>query len=199
MEMDFIFPMLMGVARAAIAPVFLALCSEMLSASAPVSLSPRPLERKVEGTISKTVGFRTGLELIEYTAPWPISGGGSRAELNIPLASANANIQIVQAPAPFDFSKDDELIQFLKSILPPDAETCEFEPLRRNLLRINRKDTAELIVTYSTYGRRLQLSTLIAQRAPGSEYFLFQVSSDPADFRKLYRVFQASLYSLINF
>jgi hypothetical protein len=66
-------------------------------------------------------------------------------------------------------------------------------------VRISGKESAELIVTYALFGRRLQLSTLVAQREPGNELFVFQVSGGAADFKKVHRAFQSSLYSITGF
>src|SRR5204863_7578729 len=142
-----------------------------------------------------SVYFRAGTARIKYSPPWPVLGQPDRAQFSLPVAGAQADIRRVFTRAPFEFGNDAAVTEFLLKQLPRDAESIELTPLQRNPLRINGKESAELFASYVSFGRRLQLSTLVTQRAPGSEVYLFQVSSAPADFKKIHRVFQSSLYT----
>lgn len=164
-----------------------------------VDLSPIPSSAKFDGATSQCVSFQAGNSRIEYNAPWPISGHGSRAELAVPFAGANANIARYVTNAPLAYANDQALTEFLKQFLPKSAENPQFETLIRNPVRISGKESAELIVTYALSGRRVQLSTLVAQREPGNELFVFQVSGGASDFKKVHRAFQSSLYSITGF
>ena len=164
-----------------------------------VDFSPLRKEIQFDGTTSTCVAFQAGASRIEYNPPWPISGQGSRANLAVPVSGAQANIQRVLCRGPLAFSQDTALLDLLKLIIPKDAEKVELGPVVRNPVKISGKETAEIIATYVVFGRRVQLSTLLAQREPGQEAFLFQVSSAPSDFKQVHRQFQASLYSIVGF
>ena len=164
-----------------------------------VDLSPQPTKHMVDGATMNCVAFDAGPIRIEYMSPWPIAGQRSRADLSLPVAAASADIQWIMTLVPIDFRNDEAVIHLLKQQLPKDAEASQFEPLQRNLLRINGKETAELIVRYAVFGRRMQLSALAAQREPGQEIFVFRVASPAAEFKKVHRTFQASLYSMTGF
>jgi hypothetical protein len=166
---------------------------------AAVDLSPIPSDAKFDGATAKYVSFQAGNTRIDYNSPWPISGQGSRAQLAVPYAGANANIARYVTNTPVAFANDQALTEFLKQFLPTGAENPQFESLIRNPVRISGKESAELIVTYALSGRRIQLSTLVAQREPGNELFVFQVSGGSADFKKVHRAFQSSLYSITGF
>lgn len=164
-----------------------------------VDLTPTPTKRTVEGASLESVYFRAGSARIEYMPPWPLLGQPDRAQLSVPVAGAQADIRRVVTTSPLEFGNDTAVTEFLLKQLPKDAESIEVAPLQRNPLRINGKDSAELLASYVSFGRRLQFSTLISQRAPGSEIYLFQVSSAPGDFKKIHRVFQSSLYTIAGF
>ena len=164
-----------------------------------VDFSPLRKQTEFDGTTSTCVAFQAGSTRIEYNPPWPISGQGSRANLAVPLAGAQANIQRVLCRGPLAFSQDAALIDLFKLLIPKNAEKIEFGPVVRNPVKISGKETAEIIASYVVSGRRVQLSTLLAQREPGQEAFLFQVSSSPSDFKQVHRQFQASLYSIVGF
>jgi hypothetical protein len=173
------------------------LLSQTLAAA--VDLSPIPSNAKFDGATTKCVSFQAGKTRIDYNSPWPISGQGSRAQLAVPYAGANANIACYVTNTPVAFASDQALTDFLKQFLPKGAENPQFESLIRNPVRISGKESAELIVTYALSGRRIQLSTLVAQREPGNELFVFQVSGGATDFKKVHRAFQSSLYSITGF
>lgn len=169
------------------------------SRAASVDLTPTPTKRSVEGATLESVYFRAGSARIEYMPPWPVLGQPDRAQLSIPVAGAQADIRRVVTGSPLDFGNDTAVTEFLLKQLPKDAESVEVAPLQRNPLRIDGKESAELLASYVCFGRRLQLSTLISQRVPGSEVYLFQVSSAPGDFKKIHRIFQSSLYTIAGF
>jgi len=164
-----------------------------------VDLSPVPSSVQFDGASAKCVAFRADDGRIEYNPPWPISGNPSQAQLAVPFAGANANIAVVITDVPITFANDQVVTAFLKQFLPKDAEHPQFQSLVRNPVRISGKESAELVATYSLFGRPLQLSTLMTQRAPGTELFLFQVSGPASDFKKIHRTFQSSLYSITGF
>jgi len=167
--------------------------------SGAVDLTPEPTTYNIEGTAGNLVFFRAGSTLIKYAPPWPISGRNDCAQLAAPFPHAQVEIRRVETQKPLDFTDDRALVEFAKKQIPKDAEAVECGSLARNPVRIDGKETAELVVSYSFFGRRVRLSTLITQRAAGTELFLFQIATAPHDFKSAHRAFQASLYSITGF
>jgi hypothetical protein len=164
-----------------------------------LNLTPVNSTFKLEGVQLKIVRFYSEASFVEYSPPWPITGSPEIARLQVPAADAQADIQRVQTDTPLDFSNDEALKKFVLDRLPKEAEDIEAQPIERDPLRINNKPTAEIILNYVIGGRRIELSTLLVQRSPGTTVYLFSLSANPASFQKLRQTFRRSLYSVTEF
>ncbi|MES2569826.1 MAG: hypothetical protein V4710_07180 [Verrucomicrobiota bacterium] len=164
-----------------------------------LNLTPINTTFQLEGVHIKIVKFYSESASVEYSPPWPITGSPEIAHMQIPNVDAQADIERIQTETPLDLEDDEQVKGFVISRLPKEAEEINVEQIEKNPLKLNNKPTTEISLEYVIAGRRIQLSTLLAQRSPGNSLYLFSLSSNPAIFEKLHRTFRRSLYSITEF
>jgi hypothetical protein len=176
--------------------------------SAPsLDLTPSVKEVRADGAVRRLVFFRSAqlgvrhFSLVEYAAPWPISGDREAAIMSVPGMNACASIKGVETAEALDLDDEAAVVEWVSRLVPTGATALHIEQVVRDPVRLNEHGTIEVILTYSFFGRPLQVSAFLCRRKgdyPG-EIFLFQLAATPLQFEAAHRTFRASLYSIAGF
>jgi hypothetical protein len=172
-----------------------------------LDLTPIPKEIRVDGAIRRLVCFRSNeagserLSLVEYAAPWPMTGDRASAVMSIPGMNASASIKSVEPGEPLDVENDVAVREWVTKTAPVDATGFNIEQILRDPVRLNEHGTVEVIMSYSLFGRPLQVSAFLCRRRGDgqTEFFLFQLAATPVHFKEVHKTFRASLYSIVGF
>lgn len=179
-----------------------------LSNAAPsLDLTPISKEVRVDGALRRLVFFRSAnmgagrMSLVEYAAPWPINGGRDCATMSIPGMDACASIKSLELEEPLDLEDETAVTDWVKKLIPTGAVGLQIDQVLKDPVRLNEHGTIEVILSYSFFGRPLQVSAFLCQRRGErhTELFLFQLATTPVHFKQVHKTFLASLYSIVGF
>ena len=174
-------------------------CLMIGSARAELQLNPTLSEFTVDGAKLSHLVFSDGSGTdIFYSPPrgWQYTGGSSKLTLHpANNQKAEATITRVALPQPTEF--DDETVKRLTedalASVPKESSNTQLVSAEKSPLRIDRKETLLVIVTYDFYHESFSRSILFLNR-PG-EQLRFQLTCLQADFPELQKAFLGSQYS----
>jgi hypothetical protein len=184
-------------------PLILALAGSLLTAPAraELDLTPKPSEYELDGVKFKQLAFSDGSKIVTYAPPrgWDYSGSATQLTLRPPgKTEAEAKITKValSQPASFDEETVNKLVQKAIASVPPGATNIQLVSQEKNPLKIERKETFLVTLSYSFYGNAYQRSILLLNR--GTEQIQFQLDCRQVDFRELQTAFLGSQHSWQN-
>ena len=184
-------------------PLILALAGSLLiaPARAELDLTPKLSEYELDGVKFKQLAFSDGSKIVTYAPPraWDYSGGATQLTLRPPGKSqAEAKITKValSQPASFDEETVNKLVQKAIASVPPGATNIQLVSQEKNPLKIERKETFLVTLSYSFYGSAYKRSTLFLNR--GKEQIQFQLDCRQVDFQELQTAFLDSQHSWQN-
>jgi hypothetical protein len=171
------------------------------SAQADLDLTPKLSRYELDGVQFKQLAFSDGSKIITYALPrgWDYSGSAAQLTLRPPGKSqAEATIKKVALaqPASFDEGAVKKLVQEAIASVPPGSTDIQIVSQEKNPLRIERKETFLVTLSYNLYGAAYNRSILFLNR--GMERIQFLLSCRRADFRELQATFLDSQHSWQN-
>ncbi len=172
------------------------------SARADLNFNPKISESDLDGAKLKQLAFSDGSgKEITYSPPhgWKYSGASDKLTLRPPdTLQAEATIYRVprQQAAKFDEDAVKKLVEEALAAVPKGSTNVKLVSQEKNPLKIERKETLLLILTYDLYGHRYSRSILFLNRA--TEQIRFQLTCLQADFEALQKAFLGSQYSWQN-
>jgi hypothetical protein len=172
------------------------------TARADLQLSPKIVEYELDGVKFKHLAFSDGSgKEITYAPPrgWELSGNASQLSLYPPNKS-HAEAIISKVSLPHSESFDDETIRRLVDealvSVPKSSTDVRLTSEEKSPLKIQRKETLLLILTYNLYGQSCSRSILFLNR--DKEQIRFELTCRQADFNELHKAFLGSQYSWHN-
>jgi hypothetical protein len=182
--------------------LFLFSCLMIGSARAELQLNPTLSEFTLDGAKLARLVFSDGSGRgIFYSPPrgWEYSGSSSKLILRpTNKQKAEATISRVTLPQPTEF--DDATVKRLTedalASVPKGSSNAQLVSAEKSPLRIDRKETLLVIVSYDFYHESFSRSILFLNR-PG-EQLRFQLTCLQADFPALQKAFLGSQYSWQN-
>jgi len=184
-------------------PLILALAGSLLiaPARAELDLTPKLSEYELDGVKFKQLAFSDGSKIVTYAPPrgWDYSGSATQLTLRPPGKSqAEATIRkvVLAQPANFDDGTVKKLVEEAIASVPPGSTDIQLVSQEKNPLRIERKETFCVTLSYNLYGAAYNRSILFLNR--GMEQIQFQLSCRRADFRELQATFLDSQHSWQN-
>ncbi len=171
------------------------------SARAELQLTPSVVEYELDGVRLKQLAFPDGGKQVTYQAPhgWDYSGSASQLTLHPPKKSqAEAivcKVSLAQ-PGSFDDATMKKLADEMIASVPKGSTNVQIVSQEKNPLRIQRKDTFLITLTYDLYGTSFSRSILFLNR--DQEQIRFQLVCRQADFKELEKAFMGSQYSWHN-
>ena len=167
--------------------------------AAPIDFTPASGTRKLEGIVFPQVNFHRDGRTITYEPPkdWAYTGDANHFIVTPPnslQAQGKFEQTQLQAPQVFDAAALEELRRFVLSSIPADAQDAKIVSEEANPVRINGKDSYEIIATYTYFGQRQQVGVIFASY--GDMQLRCRFVAHQADFVPLYRAFRASLFTL---
>ncbi len=172
------------------------------AARAGIDLTPRPSVYLAEGVKMPNLSFTDGKNEIAYTPPpdWKCEGDSSRLLL-LPRNRVQAEASIEKTPPPitavFDEAGAKKLTDTVVASLPRGSRKVAVLSQEKNPLRINGKETYEVVVSSVFFGQAVTTSAVFCTR--GKEQLVFRLFCHSADFPELARAFRRSLYSFQGF
>jgi hypothetical protein len=182
--------------------LLLASCFMIGSARAELQLNPSVSEFTLDGAKLSHLVFSDGSgKDIFYSPPrgWKYSGSGSKLTLqpaNKQKAEATITRMALPQPTEFDDETTKRLTEEALVSVPKGCANAQIVSQEKSPLRINRKETLLVIVSYDLYGETFSRSILFMNR-PG-EQLRFQLTCLQADFSELQKAFLGSQYSWQN-
>jgi hypothetical protein len=186
-------------------PLILAFAASLLLADvakAELVLTPTVDEYVLDGAKLKQLAFFDGGQKVTYQSPhgWDYSGSATQLTLHPPgKPQAVATITRVSHPEPIRF--DDETLKKLVdeavTLVPKDSTNVGVESQEKAPLRIGRRDTFLLVLSYSLLGQTYNRSILFINRDNG-EQIRCQLTCSAADFKNLQKAFLGSQYTWRN-
>lgn len=160
---------------------------------AELDLKPVAATYEVEGVKFPQVEFRNGSRRISYTPPkdWNCSGEGRCAVLRPPnKIQAEANIEPLSLTS---LGETKQLAGDAAALLPKGSTQVEILGTVSSPIRIEKRETLEVLLAYSFFGQHFKASVLFV---PHDQTGLrFRLSARAVDFDELHRQFLASLFS----
>lgn len=172
------------------------------TACAELDLTPHASQYEVEGMMFKNITFLDGDKKVTYTPPsgWAYRGSALEAVLSAPnkvQAEVTIRKQVLKAPQAFDEQVAKQLATQAAAALPQGSTNVEIISQELNPLRIDLKDTVEVVLNYSAFGQAFTRSVLFINR--DQQQFTFMLDCQKADFAGLHQDFYGSLYSMEGF
>jgi hypothetical protein len=170
------------------------------SALAQLDLNPTLATRELEGVRFAQLVFKHGKDRVTYEQPsgWSYRGSTTILALTPPQKTqAEATIQAMplsRPPAPLTAERMAELRQRAISIVPKGAENIEVVKEEQSPIKIDDRETFEVVLGYVLYGQRFQSSVLFLTLDDAEMVFRLRCSS--SDFTELATLFRGSLASL---
>ena len=184
-------------------PLILVLIGSLLvaSARADFDLTPKLSEYELDGVKLKQLAFSDGNEIVTYAPPrgWVYSGSVAQLVLQPPSKSqAEAKITKVALLQPASFNEETikKLVQEVMASVPNGSTEIQLVSQEKNPLKIERKETFLVTLSYNFYGAAYNRSILFLNR--GAEQIQFQLVCRKADFRELQAAFLDSQHSWQN-
>ena len=171
------------------------------SARAELQLTPRVDEFELDGAKLKQLAFPDGDRKVTYQSPrgWDYSGSATQLTLR-PPKKAQASATITRIPlsetGAFDDQSLKKLVAEATALAPKGSTNVTVVSQEKNPLRINRKETFLVILSYDFYGENYSRSILFLNR--DKEQIRFQLTSRQSDFNELQKAFLSSQYSWHN-
>ena len=167
--------------------------------AAPIDFTPASGTRELEGMVFSRVIFHVDGRPITYEPPkdWGYRGEANQFVVTPPngaQAQGKFEQSKLEAPQVFDAAALEELRRFVLSSMPADAQDAKIVSEEANPVRINGKDSYEIIATYTYFGQRQEVGVIFASY--GDMQLRCRFVAHQADFEPLYRAFRASLFTL---
>ena len=175
-------------------------CLLINSAHAQLDLTPKPSQYELDGVTFKQLAFSDGSKTVTYTPPrgWDYSGNAAQLTLQ-PAGKDQAEARISKVTLSQSGSFDDEMVKKLVQEVMgsvPNGTKIQLVSQEKNPLKIERKETFLVILSYNLYGVAYNRSILFLNR--GKEQIRFQLTSRQTDFKELQKAFLGSQYSWQN-
>ena len=170
-------------------------------ARAQLQLSPQLSEYQLDGAKLQQLAFADGEKKVTYQPPrgWAYSGGPSQLTLR-PPGKTQAEATITKLPLSGEDRFDDEslkkLVMEASATLPQGSQNVIVLSQEKNPVKIGRKETFLVILSYNLFGQAYKRSVLFLNR--GKEQIRFQLVCHDSDFQELQRDFLASQFSWQN-
>ena len=167
-----------------------------------LQLIPKPVEYELEGAKFKQLAFSDGgAKEITYSPPrgWDYFGSTTRLDLHPPnKVQAEATITRIPLSEPGQFDDDTlkKLVAEAVALVPEGSSNVTVESQEKNPLRINRKETFLVVLSYNLSGQAYSRSILFLNR--GKEQIRCELVCRAADFKDLQKAFLGSQYSWRN-
>ena len=185
-------------------PVIFAFAASLLLtdvAKTELVLTPTVDEYVLDGTKLKQLAFFDGGQKVTYQSPrgWDYSGSATQLTLrppNKPQAEATiARVSRSDQPQ-FDDETLKKLVAEAIALAPRGSTNVVVESQEKAPLRIGKRETFLLILSYSLLGNNYNRSILFINR--GGEQVRCQLTCRSVDFKELQRAFLVSQYSWRN-
>jgi hypothetical protein len=164
------------------------------SALGQLNLNPTQSTRQLEGVTFQELVFQHGTARVTYEPPsgWSYRGSATTLSLKPPQRSqAEATIQTMplsRQSSPLTPESLVALKQRAMALVPSGAANVEVVSEEQSPIRIDGRETFEVVLGYVLYGQRFQSSVLFLSLDDAEMLFRLQCpSSDFADFSKLFR------------
>jgi hypothetical protein len=186
-------------------PLILALAGSLslliASAHANLDLTPKLSEYELDGVKFQQLAFADGSKIVTYAPPrgWDYSGNATQLTLrprNKSQAEATIKKVALAQPASFDDGTVKKLVEEAIAAVPAGSTDIQLVSKEKNPLRIERKETFLVTLSYNLYGAAYNRSILFLNR--GMEQIQFQLSCRRADFKELQAAFLDSQHSWQN-
>ena len=171
------------------------------SAHADLDLTPKLSYYELDGVKFQQLAFSDGSKTVTYAPPrgWDYSGSATQLTLR-PHSKSQAEVMIKKValaqPASFDDGTVKKLVEKAIASAPPGSTDIQLVSQEKNPLRIERKETFLVTLSYNLYGAAYNRSILFLNR--GMEQIQFQLSCRRADFKELQAAFLDSQHSWQN-
>jgi hypothetical protein len=184
--------------------VIVALSSFLLAhfAGATLALTPSIDEYVLDGAKLKQLAFDDGGKKVTYQSPrgWDYSGTATQLTLH-PTGKAQAEATISTVSRPDQTQFDDDTIKKLVAeatvLVPRGSTNVVVDSQEKDPLRIGRRQSFLLVMSYSHLGQTYNRSILFVNR-DGGEQIRCQLTCRAADFKDLQKTFMSSQYSWRN-
>jgi hypothetical protein len=168
---------------------------------ADLQLTPTVDEYQLDGVKLKQLAFNDGEQKVTYQSPrgWDYSGSTTQLTLHPPgKAQAEATITRISLSQPGQFDDDTlkKLVAEAVALAPKGSSNVTVESQEKNPLRINRKETFLVVLSYNFFGQAYRRSILFLNR--GKEQIRCELVCHAADFKDLQKAFLGSQYSWQN-
>lgn len=185
-------------------PLIVAFASSLLLAAiakGELQLTPTVDEYVLDGAKLKQLAFFDGDQKVTYQSPrgWNYSGTATQLTLHPPnKQQAEATIARVSQSDQTQF--DDETLKKLVAeallLVPKGSTNVAVESQEKAPLRIGRRETFLVVLSYSLLGNTYNRSILFVNR--GGDQLRCQLTCRSADFKELQKAFLSSQYSWRN-
>jgi hypothetical protein len=170
-------------------------------AQAELQLTPSVDEYVLDGVKLKQLAFPDGDRKVTYQSPhgWDYSGTATQLTLH-PPNKPQAEATITRIPRSDQSQFDDETLRKLVAeavaLVPKGSSNVAVDSQEKAPLRIGRRETFLVVLSYSLFGSSYNRSILFVNR--GGEQIRCQLTCRSADFKELQKAFSSSQYSWRN-
>jgi hypothetical protein len=173
----------------------------LASVHAQLVLNPTIDEYELDGVRLKQLAFSDGGRKVTYQSPWgwEYSGSASQLILHPPKktqASATITKIPLSVPGSFDEASVKKLVAGATAQIPSGSTNVTVVSQETNPLRINRKETFLVILSYDFFGENYNRSIFFVNRE--KEQIQAQLTCRKADFAELQKAFLGSQYTWQN-
>jgi|ERR1700730_522169 hypothetical protein len=170
-------------------------------AQAELQLFPRVDEYELDGAKLKQLAFFDGDQKVTYQSPraWDYSGTATQLTLhppNKPQAEATITRILRSDQSQFDDETLRKLVAEAVALVPKGSSNVAVDSQEKAPLRIGRRETFLVVLSYSLFGNNYNRSILFVNR--GGEQIRCQLTCRSADFKELQKAFLSSQYSWRN-
>lgn len=171
-------------------------------AGAELQLTPSIDEYVLDGAKLKQLAFDDGGKKITYQSPRNWSYSGTSTQLTLHPAGkpqAEATISTVSRPDQTQFDEDTvkKLVAEATALVPKGSTNVAVESQEKAPLRIGRRETFLLVLSYSLANQTYNRSILFVERDKG-EQIRCQLTCRAGDFKELQKTFMSSQYTWRN-
>jgi len=178
-------------------------CCLFLSASAQAELQlvPSVDEFVLDGARLTQLAFRDGDRKVTYQSPhgWKYSGTASQLTMYPPnKTQAEATIATISRPdqSQFDDETLKKMVAEVVALVPKDSTDVVVASQEKAPLRIGKRETFLVVISYRLLGNNYDHSILFINR--GLEQLRCQLTCQSSDFKELQKAFLGSQYSWQN-
>lgn len=171
---------------------------------ADTDLAPLPETEDVEGAKLDILRFHSPKGSFRFDPPWPMRGSGDEAAFILPaeINHARCGFRIHRKTKPGEAPIGDNPVirDWLLKKIPKEADKLVVNSVKTDGVKMNAETTCAIFYTYSLIGQPVTCVSFLAWRQKdGPELFEIYLECSSADFDKLFRPLEESLYSISGF